>query len=230
MAHYGLWVGGIGGDVWSGYGPRALFNEVLRGEDFDTYGVHLLNGYVTGNAVYIEQSAGGMGVWQAPQKAIPLLVGTNSASGLSASLFGEGPQPTTLRISQHNAAPAADDKLGQIDYRGLTRSLAEVTYVQTQALVSSPDGRTYSGGYKIMTAEKGALTDAITIDGSATSFGGLMSLAGYTVSGLPKCDSTTKGSMAHATDVATVSYNASPSGGGSNDVPVYCNGTSWTIH
>lgn len=81
-----------------------------------------------------------------------------------------------------------------------------------------------------MTAEKGALTAAVTINGSATSFGGLMTLAGYTVSTLPKCDPATKGSMAHATDVATVSYNAPPAGGGNNDVPVYCNGTNWTIH
>lgn len=230
MAHYGLWVGGVGGDVWSGFGSRALFNEVLRGEDFDTYGIHLLNGYAKGNAAFIEQSAGGVGIWQSPQKAIPLLVGADSASGLSASLFGDSLQPTTLRISRHSTAPAGGDKLGQIEYRGLTRDLAEVTYVRTQALASSADGGSYSGSYKIITAEKGALTDAITVHGSTTSLGGLMTLAGYTVGTLPKCDAATKGALAHATDVVTVGYNVSPKGGGENDVPVYCNGTMWTIH
>lgn len=57
-----------------------------------------------------------------------------------------------------------------------------------------------------------------------------LQLAGYTVSTLPTCNATYKGVIAHATDVTTVTYNATPTGGGSNDVPVYCNGTAWTIH
>ncbi len=55
-------------------------------------------------------------------------------------------------------------------------------------------------------------------------------LSGYTVAALPTCNINIKGAMAHATDLAAVTYNATPSGGGANDAPVYCNGTAWTVH
>lgn len=62
------------------------------------------------------------------------------------------------------------------------------------------------------------------------TMGNIMQLAGFTVSALPTCNSTTKGSMAHATDVTAVTYNTAPTGGGSLDTPVYCDGTGWKMH
>lgn len=55
-------------------------------------------------------------------------------------------------------------------------------------------------------------------------------LANYTVAALPVCSSDKKGAMAAATDLTAIAYNGSPTGGGSLSAPVYCNGTSWTIH
>ena len=55
-------------------------------------------------------------------------------------------------------------------------------------------------------------------------------LANYTVAALPICSSDKKGAMAAATDLTAITYNGSPTGGGSLSAPVYCNGTSWTIH
>lgn len=229
MAQFGLWVGGIGGNVWSGHGPRALFNEVVRGEDFDTYGIHLLNGYSAGNAAFVEQTAGGVGIWQAPQRAIPLLVGTDNASGLSTSLFGDGSNPTTLRITRSTTSPKAGDRLGQIDFHGFTTDSNEAIYARTQVGIASPNDKAYFGSYRILTAQNAVLTEALVINGSQTSFGGLMALAGYTVDALPKCDQTIRGSLAHATDVISVAYNAAPVGGGEHDVPVYCDGKVWSI-
>jgi hypothetical protein len=57
-----------------------------------------------------------------------------------------------------------------------------------------------------------------------------MILANYTVAALPVCSSDKKGAMAAATDLTAITYNGSPTGGGSLSAPVYCNGTSWTIH
>lgn len=230
MAKYGLWVGGVGGNVWSGYGPRALFNEGLRSEDFDTFGLHLLNGYGTSNAAFVEQSAGGIGIWQAPQREIPLLVGADEASGLSASLFGAGLAPTTLRITRFSTAPKAGDALGQVDFRGFTRATREVVYARLQSGITESADERYTGSYRIITAENGTLAEAMKVEGTQTSLGGLMTLAGYKVNALPSCDQTKKGSMAHATDVISVSYNTPPVGGGEHDVPVYCDGKRWSIH
>lgn len=55
-------------------------------------------------------------------------------------------------------------------------------------------------------------------------------LPNYTVALLPTCSSDKKGAMAAATDLTAITYNASPTGGGSLSAPVYCTGTSWTIH
>ena len=57
-----------------------------------------------------------------------------------------------------------------------------------------------------------------------------LQLPGYKVAQLPLCNRDALGSMAHAVDLKIVSYNAAPVGGGSLNAPVYCNGTSWTIH
>lgn len=55
-------------------------------------------------------------------------------------------------------------------------------------------------------------------------------LAKYTVAALPPCGSLTAGAMVSATDLTAVTYSGTPAGGGSLNAPVYCNGTSWTIH
>jgi hypothetical protein len=57
-----------------------------------------------------------------------------------------------------------------------------------------------------------------------------LQLPGYTVAMLPACNASLKGAYVHATDIVSVNYNIVPVGGGVNDAPVYCDGTSWKIH
>lgn len=48
--------------------------------------------------------------------------------------------------------------------------------------------------------------------------------------GLAACASGTEGRLAAVTNSSTASYGATITGGGSNHVLAYCNGTNWTVH
>jgi hypothetical protein len=52
----------------------------------------------------------------------------------------------------------------------------------------------------------------------------------YTVSTLPTCNPGLEGQMEGVTDATVATYNATPQGGGSIHLPVYCNGTAWVMH
>ncbi|MDE2563322.1 MAG: hypothetical protein KGL48_13855 [Sphingomonadales bacterium] len=63
-----------------------------------------------------------------------------------------------------------------------------------------------------------------------TIFQGAIQLKGYTVATLPACNSGATGALAYVTDATAATYNSSPTGGGSQVLPVFCNGTAWTEH
>lgn len=170
-ANYGVWVGGAGDDIWTGPSARGFYHETYRGEDFDAYGLHLLNGYTGANAAYIESSAGGVGIWQAPQTAIPLLVGSASG-GLTAKLFNSNANPANLQIERFSASPAANDLLTETDHMGFTSTGAEVIYARTLGIINSPTNATYTGAYKIQTAQNGSMLDAVTVSGANVTFAG----------------------------------------------------------
>jgi hypothetical protein len=50
-----------------------------------------------------------------------------------------------------------------------------------------------------------------------------------TVSGLPTCNSSAKGAHAFVTDATATTFLSTVAGGGSNNVPVVCDGTNWKI-
>jgi hypothetical protein len=49
------------------------------------------------------------------------------------------------------------------------------------------------------------------------------------VSGLPTCNSAAKGAHAFVTDANATTFNTTVAGGGSNNLPVFCDGTNWKI-
>lgn len=55
-------------------------------------------------------------------------------------------------------------------------------------------------------------------------------LNSYIVTGLPTCNSGTKGDLAYVTDATSPTYNSTLSGSGSVIVLAFCNGTNWTAH
>lgn len=52
----------------------------------------------------------------------------------------------------------------------------------------------------------------------------------YTVGKLPPCNAGFEGQMEGVTDATVATYNATPQGGGSLHLPVYCNGSAWVMH
>jgi hypothetical protein len=50
-----------------------------------------------------------------------------------------------------------------------------------------------------------------------------------TVSGLPTCNSGAQGAHAFVTDANATTFNTTVAGGGSNKLPVFCDGTNWKI-
>lgn len=59
---------------------------------------------------------------------------------------------------------------------------------------------------------------------------GVVQLQLLTVATLPTCNGTTTHSMASVSDATAPTYNATLTGGGAVQIPVYCNGTAWTAH
>jgi hypothetical protein len=51
-----------------------------------------------------------------------------------------------------------------------------------------------------------------------------------TVASLPACGPAQKGLLYSVSDAAAPAYNAPVTGGGTNTIPVFCNGTAWTAH
>jgi hypothetical protein len=65
--------------------------------------------------------------------------------------------------------------------------------------------------------------------GVGTSDAGSIFLNRTTVSGLPTCQSDTEGTRMSVNDATATTFYSTVVGGGSNHVPVYCNGTVWVI-
>lgn len=59
---------------------------------------------------------------------------------------------------------------------------------------------------------------------------GGMKLPIKTVATLPTCNSGEAGVMMAVSDAASPSYNGTLTGGGSSEIPVFCNGSAWTSH
>lgn len=54
-------------------------------------------------------------------------------------------------------------------------------------------------------------------------------IAKQAFSGLPACGTSSEGALAGVTDSTTVTWGATITGGGSNHVLGYCDGTNWTV-
>jgi hypothetical protein len=75
-------------------------------------------------------------------------------------------------------------------------------------------------------------TGAQTIATGLTIIGGTAQLTPYTVATLPTASATLKGSLAYVTDATLTiitGLGLAPTGGGSNIVPVFCDGTNWLV-
>lgn len=92
----------------------------------------------------------------------------------------------------------------------------------------------YSGGsLAYQTASGVVLTvsdTGLVIANGGITLGNAAKLANVTVASLPSASSGIKGAMYAVTDAASDTFNAVLSGGGSNCVIAYCDGTNWRVH
>lgn len=71
-----------------------------------------------------------------------------------------------------------------------------------------------------------------TFNGAVT-FANPIALPGpYSAAGtaVPTCNTGAKGELLYATDITTMTYNATYVSGGALIGPLFCNGTNWTAH
>ena len=99
-----------------------------------------------------------------------------------------------------------------------------ITYIVTFFLYDVANG----ANAIVVNANKGTLQ--LAADGRVSSFGGVTTLAVYTVATLPACSGANGNGLAIVSDATSPTYNAALTGGGTVRVPVFCNGTSWSAH
>lgn len=89
---------------------------------------------------------------------------------------------------------------------------------------------TYTAGTTLNIGTGSATAINIGNSGSTTAISGLMKLSRYTVATLPTCNSTSRDALAVVSDATSPTYNGALTGSGTSEIPVFCNGSSWTAH
>jgi hypothetical protein len=92
-------------------------------------------------------------------------------------------------------------------------------------------GQSYPGNAGFLTAyghNSGILGPGNSLPG--LNFGGVFGTVPKTFAQLMTCSSAVEGFETAITDSTTATFAATISGGGSNHVKAYCNGTNWTVH
>jgi hypothetical protein len=87
--------------------------------------------------------------------------------------------------------------------------------------------------FKLGAAQSGANSDIRSMTGVnviALSDGGYVKLAASTVASLPTCNREYKNALMAVTDAVAPAYNRAVTGGGTANIPVFCDGRAWTAH
>lgn len=164
-----------------------------------------------------------------------------AAATQTIAWFGRGllTSPATGQIQHGNTdvdtGPVAQTLRSQGALAGGTSNVAGANFT----LLVSPGKGTGAGGSLIVQTTPagttgtvvGTATTALTIDSTQKStFAGPVVLPSYTVAGLPAAATAGAGATAFVTDASTtlvLGLGGAVTGGGSNKVPVYSDGTNW---
>jgi hypothetical protein len=71
---------------------------------------------------------------------------------------------------------------------------------------------------------------SIAISDGAVRIESALRLPRYTVAKLPTCNAEYQGVLVYVSDAHEGRYNSPPVGGGAHALPVFCDGTAWTMH
>jgi hypothetical protein len=86
---------------------------------------------------------------------------------------------------------------------------------------------------KLGAAQSGANSDIRSMTGVnaiALTDGGYIKLAASTVASLPTCNQEYKNALMAVIDAVAPAYNRAVTGGGTANIPVFCDGHAWTAH
>lgn len=165
----------------------------------------------------------------------------------SVTKAGAGLDPNNARIVLHLSGGAIGGESGAGVHIGTALRIAP------RNLATFDRGIEYNGvpggffdkllaGTGAVLANEGFDFSNMTISGHAFALGsdttafkirgdGLFKLKAYTVSSLPVCDVGTDGYTVRITDALTPTWNASPVGGGTEEVLAHCRSTTgWRVH
>lgn len=165
------------GSPWMTSTQASKIGTGLKVLDHVTYGVHVATRWsedgsgtgagATGNAIYVEQNAGGVGIWQAPDVNIPLAV--SSGTGSLAARFsrsdngaGVGPIVEFLRFS---SSPADNDALMRQGFVGYDDGAGEQYYGYAEVIALDVTAGTEDGSYDLVMAENGTLQNVLSARG-----------------------------------------------------------------
>lgn len=127
----------------------------------------------TGQAIKVDSSAGGVGIWSNPDSVIPLLVGTNSSNSLALRLLDDdsgadvGPVFEMLRRSD---TPATNDLLGQVVWSGNNAADEEITYARMIGVIYDATDGSEDGALLFQALRSGAATTMLAITTNGAEF------------------------------------------------------------
>lgn len=140
-------------------------------------------------------------------------------------------------VSSLKASPAANDAIGGFQARGYDTALVEQIYANLTFTKASATSGSHSGRMNVNLRVSGSPQDVFRVDGlnGLQAFGANVFLDPsrlfiprvFTVGTLPSSPAT--GARAQVSDANSTTFNATAVGGGSNNVPVFYNGSSWRI-
>ncbi len=146
----------------------------------------------------------------------------NTATNQTYQCFAAGPCTTVAAANWMLLGSGTGSGTVTVVGSGNLTSTAVMTGGGSQASQTSCPTCTLSSGGDYSTP--GGMTT-----GAGTSNPGSMLLTPGTVGVLPVCNSGIEGDRRSVTDATSATFMATAVGGGSNHVPVFCNGTAWKI-
>lgn len=151
-----------------------------------------------------------------------------------------------LVSGQHRrATPTANDDTISIYSQGNDSTLALTNFAYIRGIATSVTDGAESGIWDFATTQAGsALTNRMRVAngvqigtgaladpgaGNLRTQGGVQ-VAVVAVASLPTCNAAAEGLMMGVNNANAVTYNSTVAAGGTNHMPVYCNGTNWVLH
>jgi len=220
-AAVGLQVGGPVGSTWAPYSSRSYIPLGIDIQDYTTAGIQIEQPHSgsSGVAINVVSGAGIASIADGIATA-----GTLSVSGLS-TLTGGVTSGASVIAAFSNAGMFVNDTSGTNTSRYAFQNNGTVAW----ALVNS----TGTAALTLNRYVSGILQDAPYGVSNST---GVFTLADglqlplSTVAALPTCTSSLARVMRAVSDATIPTYNGALTGGGTVEVPVFCNGTAWSSH